>query len=56
MAIVMDYYSGPTHIIIHDDYVVPPEEVPSILERIGDIAYRALLAAKIKDEEENHKS
>lgn len=52
MAIIMDYYYGPTHIIVYDDHVVPKEEVPAILERIGENAYRALLAAKIRLEQE----
>ncbi len=46
MAVVKDYYIGPTHAIIMDDYCVTKEEVPAILERIGQQAYRDLCASE----------
>lgn len=56
MAVVSDYYYGPTHVIVHDDFVVPDEEVAKIIERIGINASRALMVTAIKESEENEKA
>jgi len=56
MAVIMDYYIGPTHIIVHDDCAVSAEEVPAILKRIGENASRALLAAAIQEEKAKEKA
>ncbi|MBU5331444.1 hypothetical protein KQI61_04480 [Anaerocolumna aminovalerica] len=51
MAVAKDYYNGPTHIIIMDDYCVSREEVPEILDRIGQQAYRDLCAAESRKQQ-----
>lgn len=37
MAVIRDYMSGPCRIIVHDDYIRPPEEIPDIIKRVSQI-------------------
>lgn len=43
MAVIKDYYQGQCHIIVHDDYIRPPEEVQKIIDRVSEIVYAAEL-------------
>lgn len=37
MAIIADYINGSCHIIVHDDYIQPPDEVARIIDRVSQI-------------------
>lgn len=43
MAVIKDYYQGQCHIIVHDDYIQPPEEVQKIIDRVSELVYAAEL-------------
>ena len=51
--VVRDYYIGNTHVKVCDDYVVKTqEEVDAILNRVAEIAQRALTAKYLKEQQE----
>ncbi len=37
MAVIKDYMHGACRIIVHDDYIKPPEEVKEIISRVSQI-------------------
>lgn len=37
MAVVKDYMNGSCHILVHDDYIKPPDEVKEIINRVSEI-------------------
>lgn len=39
MAVIKDYMNGACRIIVHDDYIQPPEEVKKIIDRVSQITY-----------------
>lgn len=45
MAIVRDYYNGPTHIMVDDRYCrdKTPEEIKAIYKKVAEDAYPVLL-------------
>lgn len=55
MAVIQDYMDGPCRIIVHDDYIQPPEEVEKIIERVSRIVlqedFRRQHEMKMKQQE-----
>ncbi len=41
MAVIKDYMQGACHIIVHDDYIRPPEEVERIIDRVSELVIAA---------------
>lgn len=56
MAVIKDYIS-PTgcHIIVHDDYIQPPQEVEKIIQRVSDLVYQAAYAREMRRRMEENK-
>lgn len=52
MAVIKDYYNGPTHIRIHDDAIThDPEEIERIHRETSRIIISALVAQEMKKRE-----
>ncbi|SFR92196.1 hypothetical protein [Anaeromicropila populeti] len=51
MSIIKEYYDGPTHIVIHDDYLIgkSESEINSIINEIKEI-YTNVRFSKIENE------
>lgn len=41
MAVIKDYMQGECHIIVHDDYIRPPQEVERIIDRVSELVIAA---------------
>lgn len=41
MAVIRDFMQGECHIIVHDDYIRPPEEVEKIIDRVSELVIAA---------------
>lgn len=55
MAIAEDFWLGPAHVTIHDDYCVSEEEAQVLLDNIARIARRALALQEKRRLEEERK-
>ncbi len=53
MAVIRDYYNGDCHIIVHDDFIRPPDEVKQIIDRVSELVINAEMARQRKARQEN---
>lgn len=52
MAVIQDYYNGPCHITVHDDYIIhDPAEVQKIIDRVSRIVINEEFRRYVQNQE-----